>query len=292
MVNGRHGIAMVMVAALLLAAPLWPASSSKSANPCATCHRDGRYMYLDILEGDGGNKLPAAINDGQTLAVAVVIQVTGNTNSYNVMSGIYVTLASQNGFFSVAAPSYSLGSLAAGQSATAYWNISVASAGSDVMLVTARGLNSHKNQQFSDSYDPPPAIAVTKAAADQPPSVAVTGPADGQTVKGTLTVTGTAAKGTRAVTAVQYRIDSGAWTDATGTQSWSFTVDTTKLGNGVHTIEVRSYDGSLYSTIASRSVTVNNQKSTGGGSSTPMLDGWVILALVAAVGGLLYIRKR
>jgi hypothetical protein len=280
------------MAAMLAAAPLWPGGLSKSANPCATCHRDGRYMYLDILEGDAGNKLPTAINDGQTLAVAVVVQVTGNTNSNNVMSGIYVTLASQNGFFSVASPSYSLGSLAAGQSATAYWNISVVSAGNDVMLVTARGLNSHKNQQFSDSYDPRPAITVNKAAADQPPSVEVTDPADGQTAKGTLTVTGTAAKGTRAVTAVQYRIDSGAWTDASGTQSWSFTVDTTKLGNGAHTIEVRSYDGSLYSTIASRSITVNNQKSADGGSSTPMLDGWVILALVAAVGGLICLKRK
>lgn len=290
--QARFGSVMVVVAALLLAAPFIPTISSKSANPCATCHRDGRYMYLDILEGDGGNELPTAINDGQTLAVAVVIQVTGNTNSYNVMSGIYVTLASQNGFFSVAAPSYSLGSLAAGQSATAYWNISVVSAGSDVMLVTARGLNSHKNQQFSDSYDPPPTITVNKAAADQPPSVAVTDPADGQTAKGTLTVTGTAAKGTRAVTAVQYRIDSGAWTDASGTQSWSFTVDTTKLRNGAHTIEVRSYDGSLYSAIASRSITVNNQKPADGGSSTPMLDGWVILALVAAVGGLICLKRK
>ena len=287
----RYRFAMALVAALLVSAPLWPAGISKSTNPCATCHKDGRYMYLDILEGDAGNIMPTVINDGKTLAVAVVIQVTGNTAGNNVMSGIYATLASQNGLFSVASPSYSLGSLAAGQSAIAYWNISVVSAGSDVMLITSRGLNSHKNQQFSDSYAPSPTITVNKAGADLPPSVSLTGPAPGQTVKGQLTVTGTATKGTRAVTSVQFRVDSGQWTDASGTQSWSFTVDTTKLQNGAHTIEVRASDGTMDSDIASRSVTVNNQKA-GGGGSTPMLDGWMVLALFSAVGALLCLRRK
>lgn len=283
---------MVVAAALLVAAPLVPTSSSKSTNPCATCHKDGRYMYLDILEGDAGNNLPTVINDGQTLAVAIVIQVTGNSASNNVMSSISATLSSQNGFFTVASTTYNIGSLKDGQSATAYWNISVVSAGNDVMLISAKGTNVHQNLQFSDSYSPSPTVTVNKASASQAPSVTVASLADGQTVKGKLTVTGTAAKGTNDVISVQYRVDSGQWTDASGLSGWEFTLDTTKLSNGAHTIDVRAYDGSLYSMIASRSVTVNNQKSTGGGSSTPMLDVWVILALFAAVGGLIYMRRK
>jgi len=283
-------LALVVLASLLLAAPFAPLSSPKSTNPCNSCHGDGRYMYLDILEGDAGNTLTTAISDSQVLPVAVLIEVTGNTALNNVMSGITATLASQNGFFSVAVATYNIGTLVAGQKATAYWNISVVSAGNDVMLVPARGLNSHKNQQFSDSYSPQPTITVNKAAGKVPPSLTVTSPADGQTVKGTLTVTGSAAKGTLDVLSVQYRLDSGQWADASGLSGWQFTLDTTRLQNGAHTIEVRSYDGSLYSTMASRSVTVNNQKA-GGGGSTPMLDGWVVLALLAAAGAPFYLRR-
>ncbi len=290
--QAKHGLGMVLAVGLLLAAPFLPAGSSKSANPCSTCHLDGRYMYLDIVEGDSGNTLPAVINDGQTLAVAVVIQVTGNTAQNNVMSSISATLASKNGFFSVSSPTYNIGSLADGQSASAFWNITVVSAGSDVMVITSGGTNVHNNLQFSDSYSPPPSIIVNKTVTPEPPTVALTDPAPGQTVRGKLTVTGTATKGTRAVTAVSYRIDSGEWTDASGTLSWQATLDTTKLSNGPHTIEVRAYDGTGYSAIASRPFTVDNQKSGGGGSSIPMVDGWAVLALFAAVGWLIFAKRR
>ena len=50
-------------------------------------------------------------------------------------------------------------------------------------------------------------------------------------------------------------------TQATGTTSWSYNIDTTLLNNGQHEIDARSYDGSLYSNIASISINVfNNHK--------------------------------
>jgi hypothetical protein len=169
---------------MLLAAPLWPSSTSKSTNPCSACHGGANNQYLDILEGDAGNTLPSAISDAEVLAVAVVIEVTGNTALNNIMSGITAKLVSQNGFFSVDAATYSVGTLANGQKATAFWNISALSSGSDVMVITAAGANTHKNRQFSDSYSPSPAITVTKTAADLPPSIALTAPAAGQTFSG------------------------------------------------------------------------------------------------------------
>ena len=177
-------LALVVLASLLLAAPFAPLSSPKSTNPCSSCHGDGRYMYLDILEGDAGNTLPTAISDSQVLPVAAVIEVTGSTALNNVMSGITATLASQNGFFSVAVATFNIGTLVAGQKATAYWNISVLSAGNDVMLITSAGANTHKNRQFSDSYSPSPSITVTKTVVDLPPAIALTAPAAGQTVTG------------------------------------------------------------------------------------------------------------
>ena len=182
--HGRNLLALVLIGAMLLAAPLWPSSTSKSTNPCSACHGGANNQYLDILEGDAGNTLPSAISDAEVLAVAVVIEVTGNTALNNIMSGITAKLVSQNGFFSVDAATYSVGTLANGQKATAFWNISALSSGSDVMVITAAGANTHKNRQFSDSYSPSPAITVTKTAADLPPSIALTAPAAGQTFSG------------------------------------------------------------------------------------------------------------
>jgi len=182
--RAKYSFAIVVVAALLLAAPLWPSSTSKSTNPCSDCHND-RQMYLDILEGNVGNTIPSVIDDGQTLPVAVVLEVTGvETEDNDRMSSISATLASQNGHFKVAAPTYNVGTLRDGRSATAFWNISVLSAGSDVMLITAKGTNTHNSNQFSDSYSPSPTITVNKAIIDLPPSIALIAPAAGQTVTG------------------------------------------------------------------------------------------------------------
>ncbi len=178
-----YNLAMLVVAALLLAAPLWPASTSKSTNPCSDCHTS-RNMYLDILEGNAGNTIPAVIDDGQSLPVAVVVQVTGNTDENDVMSSISATLSSQNGFFKVATQTYDIGSLRDGQSATAHWTISVVAAGNDVMLITAKGTNTHNSNQFSDSYSPSPAISVNKLPVDLPPAIALSAPPAGQTVTG------------------------------------------------------------------------------------------------------------
>ena len=56
--------------------------------------------------------------------------------------------------------------------------------------------------------------------------------------------------------------DSGVevvpWTTVQGTREWSYTWDTTRSPDGAHLIEARSYDGKIYSDIASCSVTVDN----------------------------------
>lgn len=71
------------------------------------------------------------------------------------------------------------------------------------------------------------------------------------------TVSGTAADND-SVALVEWRRDGGAWNTATGTDSWSFTLGS--LTNGSSTlVEVRAQDATgNYSTIASRTVTVNN----------------------------------
>ncbi len=92
------------------------------------------------------------------------------------------------------------------------------------------------------------------------PACAIASPVSDSTVSGTITVTGTASDpdGNEELVRVEVRINSETWNTATGTTSWSYTLNTNSLTNGQHTIYARAYDGDLYSAIYSVSVNVNN----------------------------------
>ena len=106
-------------------------------------------------------------------------------------------------------------------------------------------------------------INVSNVSDTTPPSVSITNPSsNGQTVSGTITVSGTASDAS-GVTLVEYQIDSttGTWTPASGTLSWSLSLDTTTLSNGSHTIHVRATDGAAptnTSSPVSRTINVSN----------------------------------
>lgn len=70
---------------------------------------------------------------------------------------------------------------------------------------------------------------------------------------------------------VQVKIDGGNWIEARGTNGWAawvYSLDTTTLSNGQHTIYARSYDGALYSDISSVSILVANA----GGNAVPAVS--------------------
>jgi hypothetical protein len=113
------------------------------------------------------------------------------------------------------------------------------------------------------------------------PRVEFITPSDGQRVSGKLTVTGVAIKGVDDITKVQLRVDSGDWTDASGTLGWQYSLDTTKLKNGPHTLQVRAFDGTDYSDIVNRTITVDNQKAQGKGFIPGFPGMLAILAVVA-----------
>ena len=74
-----------------------------------------------------------------------------------------------------------------------------------------------------------------------PPSIVIQSPAPGQTVKGVVNVTGTAADNV-GVTSVQVQVDSDTPLLATGTANWSFSLDTTSYSDGPHTVSARAMD--------------------------------------------------
>ena len=96
-------------------------------------------------------------------------------------------------------------------------------------------------------------IATVEAASPAKPSCSITRPDNGSTESGRLRVTGTAAMASDPIIRVQLRIDDGSVLIANGTESWYFDLDTTRMPNGPHSIEAKSFDGSRYS----ESVTVS-----------------------------------
>jgi len=97
------------------------------------------------------------------------------------------------------------------------------------------------------------------------PTLEFTKPYEAEKVQGKVTVSGTATKGTLDIVKVQFRVDSGEWTDALGTASWTYSLDTVKLKNGNHTLSVRAYDGAGYSEVIDRAVIVDNPKNAAKG---------------------------
>jgi hypothetical protein len=101
------------------------------------------------------------------------------------------------------------------------------------------------------------------------PTVAITSPSNGATVQGTITISATASDND-AIDYLQRQIDGGSWvTDSSSPYSWS--LDTTTLSEGSHTITVRAYDVSGNYQDASVSITVDNVQ--GGGGKYALLVG-------------------
>lgn len=115
-----------------------------------------------------------------------------------------------------------------------------------------------------------------------PPTVAITWPTNGASVSGTVTVSGTAADNV-AVSLVQVSIDNGSFSNAaSGTTSWSFSLDTASLSNASHTLVAEATDSSGHTaTSGTISFTVNN---AGGTGNTVTVDSSVVYQQIDGFG--------
>jgi hypothetical protein len=106
---------------------------------------------------------------------------------------------------------------------------------------------------------------------NQPPTIQITYPNQGQTVSGTITISGTADDSDGTVSYVQVKIDTGDWQIVSGTTPWIHDWDTKTVPNGQHAISARSFDGQDYSQIDSVDVIVNNAENQP--PNAPIIDG-------------------
>lgn len=89
------------------------------------------------------------------------------------------------------------------------------------------------------------------------PTVTISSPASGGTVSGVVAVAGTSSDNS-GVAAVEVSLDGGSYAPATGTTSWSRSLDTHTLADGLHTATARATDSSGNRSTSSVSFTVKN----------------------------------
>ena len=125
----------------------------------------------------------------------------------------------------------------------------------------------------------------------EPPHCTIVFPTNNSKVGGRIIIRGTAENGTLALIIIQVRIDGDNWTTAVGLKNWTLSVNLGKMKNGRHTIEVRAFDGSLYSDTGSVEFTVANPKPSVSSGGSPWCLPAIILVVMAGMGGFLLLRK-
>ena len=85
--------------------------------------------------------------------------------------------------------------------------------------------------------------ATVQVQANQPPTVSITQPSDGETVNGTVGISGTASDPEGNLASVHIRFDDeDLWHNVVGTTNWTTLWDTTLMDNGDHIISARAND--------------------------------------------------
>jgi hypothetical protein len=130
-----------------------------------------------------------------------------------------------------------------------------------------------------------------------PPGVEIQWPAPGARLSGVISVAGSSSTpaAERSIRRIELRIDNGTWSVANGTLSWDYLLDTSNLRPGVHLVEARAFDGTEYSTTASRLFyTTGKPAEISVGSSSLPVNLWAALTLVLAIltAVVLRLRKR
>ena len=96
-------------------------------------------------------------------------------------------------------------------------------------------------------------VSITSIVNNRGPTLVIISPANGATISGLITVSGTASD-TVSISSVAVSVDGGAYALATGTSNWTFILDTTSLPNGSHTITAKAWDVSGNTALVSITV--------------------------------------
>ena len=154
---------VILVVISLFVSPVFSTSELK----CSSCHGSYYNQQLKFLEGSNQNSIPSSIQVGQTLNVTVELENVDDASRYFLLSDVSVSLMSKNNHFSANSSTFNIETMAPG-TATANWQITGTSSGSDELIITVTGVNHHGNVFFSDQYSPNPSITIEGTASSTP----------------------------------------------------------------------------------------------------------------------------
>jgi hypothetical protein len=212
---------------------------------------DGRFAY------GGGSTFPTATHQAANYWVdvafvsnaATTLQVTTTQFPGGAVAGSYSATLSASGGSTPYTWSLLNGALPNGLTLNAGGSISgtPSLAGSFSFTVQVKDAAA---QSASKNFS----INVATSA----PTVAIISPVSGASVSGAISVSGTASD-TVSISSVQVAVDGGSYSNASGTNNWTFGLNTASLSNGAHSLSAKTTDAAgISATSSPLSVTVNN----------------------------------
>jgi hypothetical protein len=148
--------------------------------------------------------------------------------------------------------------------------------GQYVMHVVARNATWYSNWVSFNFY-----VDEDASPPNSPPQVGIDSPQDGATVKGEVVVKGWSTDDT-GTEYVQVRVNGGPWSNASGTDEWSFRLDTSSMETGWVEVEARANDGVLDSATMETRYWYKPTVETDNGSPSALII-LVLLILITAV---------
>jgi hypothetical protein len=260
------------------------------------CHNS-----YSVNSGDGSlsiDDVPTEYNPEETYSLSVTIQDPGQQrwgfeltvlDSANNKAGNLTITDSTNTQLSTNGPRDYIKQTSAGtfdgtSDGPVSWDFDWTAPSSDTGTVTFYTAGNAANSGSGNLFD---YIYTTTISSDeagggttnQPPTCTISSPSSGTKLSGSASISGTASETDGTVQNVEVKVDSDSWNQATGTESWSYNLDTTGLSNGAHTVYARAYDGESYSSEVSVNIEVDNE----GGGNGDSEDGDSLLMILIAV---------
>jgi Domain of unknown function (DUF4082)/Bacterial Ig domain/Putative Ig domain/Immunoglobulin domain len=223
------------------------ATASSYTTPATSSSDNGAAFTVVVSNASGSatsNAASLTVN-----AASSTLQITTSSLPGATLSGAYNATLAASGGTTPYSWSLSSGSLPTGLSLSSSGSLTGTPSilGSFPFTVQVKDAAAHTaSSNFS--------INVVNPVA----SVRITSPANGATVSSTVNVSGTASD-TVSVSSVQLSVDNGGYSNASGTTSWSYSLNTASLSNGSHTLTAKTIDlAGLSATSSPVSITVSN----------------------------------
>lgn len=223
-------------------------ATSASYTTPATSSSDNGALFIVVVSNASGS----ATSNSATLTVnaaSATLQVTTTQLAGATLSGAYSAALSASGGTAPYTWSLASGSLPTG--------LALSSSGTISGTPTSPG-SFPFTVQVTDAASHSASANLSINVANPVVSVAISSPANNSTVSGAISVSGTASDSV-SISSVQVSVDNGAYSNASGTTNWSFSLNTSSLSNGSHTLTAKATDAAgLSSTSSPVNITVSN----------------------------------